>query len=71
MRDAARADYRAADEVDQLVLDQILRIPDRVEDFADRQRRHRMLPDQFERLLILCRGRVLEPEEPIGFQQFA
>ena len=41
-------DDRGADVVDQLLGDQLLAVPDRVEDLADRDRRGRVLPDQPE-----------------------
>jgi hypothetical protein len=48
MRDAAAMHDGRADVVDELILDQMFAIPDRVEGLAHRERRHRMLPDQFE-----------------------
>ena len=50
VRDAAGVHDGRADVVDQLLADQVLAVPDRVEDFADRQRRGRVLADQAERL---------------------
>src|SRR3546814_9753483 len=71
MGDAAGMDDGGADIVDQLVLDQLAAIPDGVEDLTDRERGHRMLADQAERLLILGGGRILQPEQPIGFERLA
>ena len=68
VRNAAGMHDRRADEVDQVLLDEMLAIPDGVEDLADRQRRHGVMPDQLERVLILGRRRVLQPEQPIRLQ---
>ena len=48
MSDAAGMHHGRADVVDQLLLDQLLAVPDAVEHFADRQRRRRVLADQPE-----------------------
>ncbi len=69
MRHPTRADDRHADIVDQLVLDQVLAVPQRIEDFTDSQRRRRMLTDQLERLLILGRRGVFHPEQLVGLQR--
>ena len=71
MRDAAGVDHRGADVVDQLVLDQLLAVPDRVEHLADRDRRHGMLADQPERFLVLGRRRVLDPEHAQRLERLA
>src|SRR2546426_9459966 len=68
MRDAARVNDRCTDVVDQLLADQILAVPDRVEDLADGERSRRVLPDEPERLLVLGGGGVLEPEQAIGVE---
>ena len=43
VRDAAGVHDGRADVVDQLALDQMLAVPDRIEDLTDRERRDRML----------------------------
>ena len=45
-----------ADIVDQLLLDQLLAVPDRVEDLADRERRRGVLADQAESLAWFSAG---------------
>ena len=69
--DAARVDGGDADVVDQLFGDQLLAVPDRVEDLAQRDGRGRVLADQAEALLQLRRDRVLQPEEAVGFEILA
>ncbi len=49
VRDAARVHDGRADVIDELILDQVLAIPDRVEHLADGQRRNRVLSNQLER----------------------
>ena len=71
MRDAARTDDRCTDIVDQLVLDQVLAVPDGVEYLAYCQRRGGMLADQFERFLVLGRRAVLQPEQLIRLEHLA
>ena len=71
VRDAAGVHDGRADVVDQLVLDQVLAVPDRVEHLADRQRRRGVLADQAERLLVLGRRRVLHPEQAVGLERLA
>src|SRR5881396_3888951 len=68
MRDAPRMNDRRADVVDQLLADQILAVPDRVEDLADGEWSRRVLPDEPERLLVLGGCGVLEPEQAIGLE---
>ena len=63
MGDAASPYDRGANIVDQLVLDQILGIPDAVEYFPHGQRRNGVLADQLERFLILGRRHVFKPEQ--------
>ena len=60
-----------ADIVDQLLLDQLLGVPDRIEDLAHRQRRGGVLADQPEGRLVLGGRRVLQPEQAIGLQVLA
>src|SRR3954468_14206231 len=71
MGDAAGMDYGGADIVDQLLLDQLLAVPDRIEDLADRERRRRMLSDQAEIGLILGRSRIFQPERLVGLEILA
>ncbi|ABA53425.1 hypothetical protein BURPS1710b_A0511 [Burkholderia pseudomallei 1710b] len=68
VRDAARVHDRRADVVDQLIADQVLAIPDRIEDLADRERRRRVAADQPECVLVLGGRRVLEPEQPVRLE---
>src|SRR5919198_2084460 len=69
MRDPARMDDRGPDIIDELVLNEVLAVVDAVEDLADRERRHRMLSDEAESVLILGRGRILHPEQAVRFQR--
>jgi hypothetical protein len=71
VRDAAGVDHRGADVVDELVLDQVLAVPDGVEHLAHGQRRGGVLADQAEGLLVLGRRGVLDPEQAIGLQVLA
>ena len=71
MRDAAGVNDRGADEIDQLLGDQRLAVVDRVEDLADRDRRHRVLADQPEAFLVLRRRRILHPEQPVRLERLA
>jgi hypothetical protein len=71
VRDAAAVHDRRADVVDELVLDQVLAVPDRVEHFADRERSDGVLADDLERLLILRGRAVFHPEEPIRLETLA
>ena len=43
----------------------------RVEHLADGDRRHGVLADQPERVLVLGRRRILEPEQPVGLDRLA
>ena len=49
--DAAGVHHRRPDVVDELLLDQLLAVVDRVEDLADRERRRRVLADEAEAFL--------------------
>ena len=69
MRDAARMDDGRADVVDQLLGDQRLAVEHRVEDFAHRDGRDRVLANQPERLLVFGGGRILHPEQTIRFER--
>src|SRR5689334_3943726 len=69
MGDATGPDDRHPDVVDELILDQVLAVPDRIENFADRERRRAVLADQTKRFLILRRRHVFQPEETIGLER--
>src|SRR5262249_20277519 len=60
-----------ADEVDELLGDELLAVPDRVEDLADRQRRGGVLAHEAQVGLELGGDRVLEPEELVGLERLA
>ena len=62
--DAAGVHDGGAHVVDELLGDQVLDVPDRVQDLADRDRGGGVLPDEPERLLVLRGCRVLHPEQP-------
>src|SRR5690606_27941567 len=64
VRDAAGMHDRGADVVNELPLDQLLAIPNGVEHLAHRERRDRVTSNHFERLLIVGRRCIFEPEEP-------
>ena len=70
-RDAAEVRGGGPDVVDQLFLDEGLVVPHGVEDLADRQRGGGVLADQAQRLLVLGRGAVLEPEQVVRLQGLA
>jgi hypothetical protein len=61
-------DHRRANVVDQLLLDQQLRVPDTVKDFTDRERRCRVLSDEPEAFRIVGDHGVLEPKQPKWFE---
>src|ERR1700723_836990 len=54
--------YGHAEVVDQLFLDQKVRIPNRVEDFADREWRRRMPTNNAEALLQFRGHGIFQPE---------
>ncbi len=60
-----------ADVVDELLADQRLVVPHGVEDLADGQRRGGVLTDQPQRLLVLRRRAVLQPEQVVRLQRLA
>src|SRR6478736_2673052 len=68
MRDSATMDDGGADVVDELIFDQVFAVPDRVEDFTHRERRHRMLADEFEALLVFRRRRIFQPEQAVRLE---
>src|SRR5579872_4703794 len=57
-----------AQVIDELLGNEQVRIPDGIEDLADRQRRGRMLADEPVRLLQLAGNRVFHPEKMIRFE---
>src|SRR3546814_8716374 len=57
--------------VDELILDELAAVVDGVEDFADGNGRHGMLPDQLQPLLILRRRRIFHPEQAVGLEALA
>ena len=69
--DAAGVRHRAADVVDELLADQPLAVPDRVEHLADRQRCGGVPADQPVGVGQLGRDRVLQPSERVGLQALA
>jgi hypothetical protein len=71
MRDPAGVHDRCANVINELLLNQRLGVPDRIEDFAHREWSGRMLANQPERGRVLCGRRVLQPEWPVGFQIFS
>src|SRR5579862_510086 len=68
VRETTAVHHRHADVVDPLLLDQFLRVPDRIEDLAGRDGGRRMLTDHSEAFLQLCRHRVFHPEEMIWLE---
>src|SRR5690348_6944680 len=68
MRQASAVDHCHAEIIDQLLGDENVRIPGGVEDFADGEWRGRVLADDPESFLQLCRDRVLKPKEMIGLK---
>src|SRR5882757_8302878 len=56
------------DEIDQLRFNEMLAIPDGIEDLAHRKWSHRMLANKLEGALVLRRCRILQPEQTIGLQ---
>src|SRR3978361_1339180 len=64
-------DDRHAQVVDPLVADEVVGVPEGVEDFAGRDGGDGVLADEAEGFLIFCGGGVLHPEEVMGFELFA
>src|SRR5215831_16290211 len=60
-----------AQVIDQLLRDQNVGIPDRVENFANSEGYHRVLADQAEAFLQFSRDRVLQPKQMIRFEALA
>src|SRR6185295_661289 len=71
MTDAAGVHDGRADVVDQLFLNELLAVVDGIEHLADGERRRRVLSDDPESFLQLCRDRVFQPEEVMRLQIFA
>ena len=68
MRNSARMHHRCPDVINQLLLNELLAVINRVEHLAHRNRRRRVLPDQPETLLQLRRSRILQPKQMIRLQ---
>src|SRR5258708_5166965 len=71
MGNATRVHHRRANVVNQVLLDQLLAIENRIEYLTNRQRSSGVPPDQPKALLQLGRSRVFQPEKMIGFEFFA
>jgi hypothetical protein len=69
VRDAAAVHDGRADVVDELVLDQVLAVPDRIEHFADGEWRHVCLRTSSKDLLVFRGGRVFHPEQAIRLER--
>src|SRR5277367_3167335 len=68
MRQSAAMHHRHTEVVDELFLNQNVRIPNGIENFANSQRRSRVASNDAEAFLQLCGHCVLEPEQVIGLQ---
>jgi len=66
MRDASGVDHGGSDEINQLLLNQLLAIENRVENFADGERSGGVLTYEPETFLQFRGRRILEPEEMGG-----
>src|SRR5688572_2606054 len=71
MRDATCMHDSRADIVDELILNQILAIPDGVEDLTDGERRNGVLADQAKGVLVFGGRRILHPEQAKRLQGLA
>ena len=69
--DAPRVNHGGADVVDQLLLNELAAVVNRIEHLADGERCRRVLADQPEALLVLGRSRVFEPEEMVRLERSA
>src|SRR4051812_23638381 len=71
IRDAAQMCYATAVHdgstkvIDQLILDEMFAVPNRVEYLTDSERRNRVLSNPFEAALIVSRRRVFQPEQSV------
>src|SRR5512147_287904 len=63
--DAAGVSHRHPDVIDELLADQLLAVPDRIEHLAHRDGSSRMLPDQTVAFLPLGWDGILQPEQPV------
>src|SRR6266852_2174751 len=68
MRNPTGMHNRGPDVVNELLLDELLAIVDRIEDFADRYRRGGVPADEAQTFLQLSRNRIFQPEQVKGFQ---
>src|SRR5215813_10802469 len=71
MCDAPGVNGRHANVIDELLGNQSSRVPDRGENFADRQWRRRMLAHDSVPFLQFARYSVFKPEQMIGFETFS
>ena len=69
--DASRVNDRGPDVVDELLLNELLTIEDRVEHLADGNRRGRVLADQPESRLQFRGRRIFEPEKMVRLESLA
>ena len=69
--DPAGVRHGATHVVDELLADEQLVVPHRIEDLADRERGGGVLTDEPQRLLVLRRRAVLEPEQVVRFEGLA
>jgi hypothetical protein len=69
--DAAAVDDGHAEVVDPLVADEVVAIPDGVEDFAGGEGDGGVLADELEAFLELGGAGIFEPEQVVGFERFA
>src|SRR5690242_1795556 len=69
--DTAAVDDGDAKIVDELLGDQRVGIPNRVEDLSNRKRRGGVLADDTKAFLKLCADSILKPEEMIWLEFFA
>src|SRR5271168_3485184 len=71
VREAAGVNDRHADVVDPLVADEVVRVPDGVEDFADGDGCSGVFTDELEAFLMFGGGGVFEPEKMKVLEFFA
>ena len=63
VRDSASMHNCDPDVINELLLNKLLAIVDRIEDLADRDRRSGVLANEAQTFLQLRRNRVFEPEQ--------
>src|SRR5260370_3293818 len=68
VRYSTRMHNRRPDVVDELLLNELLAIVDRIENLADRYWRSGVLADEAQTFLQLGRNRIFEPEQVEGFE---